>query len=147
MSGDFVNKRNGEHGALTEPIQLLIEKGIQNGGTPEQISAEVLQAITGKLAHYSSGDEISILSAPARMLITLIDEPYMTQRALSIYLGISEAAVQKTIKSLIQQGLVAKTKYAGRNSYQVDTEKFLQLNDIRHLQRALRICQDGPDPF
>jgi len=78
-----------------------------------------------------------MLTAPARMLITLILEPSMTQRALSIYLGISEAAVQKTIRQLTEIKLVAKTKVQGKNLYSVDVDKFLGLSDIRYLQQAI----------
>ena len=143
----IMDKRKLEYGGLATPIEMLIKKGNDAHSTPEQISAQIVQALSGKMASYSSGEVISVLTAPARMLITLIDEPFMTQRALSIYLGISEAAVQKTIKTLIESGLVAKTKLAGRNSYAVDLEKFYELSDIIHLRRALGICQEAVEPF
>jgi predicted transcriptional regulator len=78
------------------------------------------------------------------MLVTLIQEPTMTQRALSIYLGISEAAVQKTIKSLASTGLVAKTKVKGRNHYSVNVSQFLELPDIVMLSRVIGVAQEVP---
>jgi predicted transcriptional regulator len=130
------DKRRKEHGGLAEPIEMLIKQGITDNRSPQELAIEIAKALEGKSAQYAS-DGISMLTAPARMLITLILEPSMTQRALSIYLGISEAAVQKTIRQLTEIKLVAKTKVQGKNLYTVDVDKFLGLSDIRYLQQAI----------
>lgn len=130
-----IDKRRKEYGGLADPIEMLIKKGITDKRSPQELAIEIAKALDGKNAQYAS-DGISMLTAPARMLITLILEPSMTQRALSIYLGISEAAVQKTIRQLTEIKLVAKTKAQGKNLYTVDVDKFLGLSDIKYLQQA-----------
>jgi predicted HTH transcriptional regulator len=130
------DKRRKEHGGLAEPIEMLIKQGITDNRSPQELAIEIAKALEGKSAQYAS-DGISMITAPARMLITLILEPSMTQRALSIYLGISEAAVQKTIRQLTEIKLVAKTKVQGKNLYTVDVDKFFGLSDIRYLQQAV----------
>jgi hypothetical protein len=74
--------------------------------SPQEIATRVLEAIQGNSkAFYSKPDELALFTAPARVLIVLTEQPDITQRALSIYLGISEAAVQKSVKILIDNGL------------------------------------------
>ena len=138
-----MDKRKHELGGLTEPIEMLVKRGMDNNMSSEQMAMEIAKAISGTAINYPPG-KLSILTAPARMLVTLIQEPTMTQRALSIYLGISEAAVQKTIKSLSSTGLVAKTKVKGRNHYSVNVSQFLELPDIVMLSRVIGIAQEVP---
>lgn len=139
----IMDKRKLELGGLTGPIEMLVKRGMDNNMSSEQMAVEIAKAISGTAINYPSG-KLSILTAPARMLVTLVQEPTMTQRALSIYLGISEAAVQKTIKSLASTGLVAKTKVKGRNHYSVNVSQFLELPDIAILSRIIGIAQEVP---
>ena len=136
-----IDKRRKEFGGLAEPLEVILKQKLTDNISPEQLAIEIAKALDGQSAQYAS-DGISILTAPARMLVTLILEPSMTQRALSIYLGISEAAVQKTIRQLAESKLIAKTKSKGKNFYTVDIEKFLNLSDIRYLQRAISAASD-----
>lgn len=140
-----IDKRRKEYGGLTEPIEMLIKQGISDKRSPQELAIEIAKALDGKSAQYAS-DGISMLTAPARMLITLLMEPSMTQRALSIYLGISEAAVQKTIRQLTEMKLVAKTKVQNKNLYTVDVDKFLNLTDIKYLQQAVSAAIES-EPF
>jgi hypothetical protein len=140
-----IDKRRKEYGGLTEPLEALIKQGITEKRSPQELAIEIAKALDGKSAQYAS-DGISMLTAPARMLITLLLEPSMTQRALSIYLGISEAAVQKTIRQLTDMKLVAKTKVQNKNMYTVDVDKFLNLSDIRYLQQAVSAAIES-EPF
>lgn len=140
-----MDKRRKEYGGMAEPLELLIKQGMSDKRTPQELAMEIAKALDGKSAQYAS-DGISMLTAPARMLITLIMEPSMTQRALSIYLGISEAAVQKTIRQLTEMKLVAKTKVQNKNMYTVDVDKFLNLSDIKYLQQAVSTAIES-EPF
>jgi DNA-binding MarR family transcriptional regulator len=139
------DKRRKEYGGMTEPLEVIIKKGISDKRSPQELAIEIAKALDGKSAQYAS-DGISMLTAPARMLITLLMEPSMTQRALSIYLGISEAAVQKTIRQLTEMKLVAKTKVQNKNMYTVDVDKFLNLTDIKYLQQAVSAAIES-EPF
>jgi predicted transcriptional regulator len=110
--------------------------------TPEEIATRVLETIQGNSkAFYAKQDELALFNAPARILISLAEQPDITQRALSIYLGISEAAVQKSVKILIDNGLLAKTKVKGRNVYKIDEKKLLGHSDIAHVLNAIKCAK------
>ena len=113
--------------------------------SPQEIATRVLEAIQGNSkAFYSKPDELALFTAPARVLIVLTEQPDITQRALSIYLGISEAAVQKSVKILIDNGLVAKTKVKGRNVYKINEKMLLEHSDIGHVLNAIKCAKKAP---
>jgi len=90
-----------------------------------------------KLFRYHNENTISLLSTPGRVLIALIEDNSITQRALSNYLNIRETMIDKTIKSLIDRGLVTKTKVNRKNVYKVSVENVISHPDIQHLLGAI----------
>lgn len=101
-----------------------------------------------KIIHYQSGDEISLFSTAGRILYTLILDPEMTQRALAVYLGLSETMIEKTLKTLIEQGLITKTKVNRKNFYTFDINLLINNPDIQRLpsvvQSLSRMCLVSP---
>jgi hypothetical protein len=101
-----------------------------------------------KIIHYQSGDEISLFSTAGRILYTLILDPEMTQRALAVYLGLSETMIEKTLKTLIEQGLITKTKVNRKNVYTFDINLLINNPDIQRLpgvvQKLGRMCLVSP---
>jgi DNA-binding MarR family transcriptional regulator len=102
-----------------------------------------------KMISYSSPDEISILSPAGRVLVAIMEDPSITQRALSVYLGVTESNVQKAIRILVNSGLVKKTKVRGRNIYSV-SEKALSHSDICRffdgIQKTRNIINQDVEP-
>ena len=99
---------------------------------------------------YAKDEEISLLTSPARVLLTLIIQPGITRRAISVYLGVTETAIQKSINILIEHGLIAKTKVAIRNVYEIDEKVFLNNTDIRHVIGVINLLVNknkNQDPF
>jgi predicted transcriptional regulator len=95
---------------------------------------QVLQSLDeNRIIRYSEEDEVSLLSTPGRILITLILDPSMTQRAMAVYLGISETMVEKTIKTLVNKGLITKTKVNRKNVYRFNKDLLLKNADIQRL--------------
>lgn len=86
-----------------------------------------------KLLRYHTDGEISLISTPGRVLIALLEDPTMTQRALSVYLDLSETMIDKTLKSLISRGLITKTKLNRQNIYKANTNEIKNHPDIQHL--------------
>lgn len=81
-----------------------------------------------------------------------IEDPTMTQRAISVYLGCSESLVEKTLKTLTTAGLVTKTKVNHKNVYNVNRQAVETHSDIRHLARLLEVLEpttpvDSDEPF
>jgi DNA-binding transcriptional regulator GbsR (MarR family) len=91
-----------------------------------------------KIIHYQSGDEISLFSTAGRILYTLILDPEMTQRALAVYLGLSETMIEKTLKTLIEQGLITKTKVNRKNVYTFDINLLINNPDIQRLPGVVK---------
>lgn len=120
---------------LVTPIELILKEG--KNLRPEELAQKIAQTVSaGYSVHYSSKEGFSLLTAPARVLVTIIEEPNITVRALSIYLAISEAAVIKSLKLLHDKGLIAKTKVNGKNNYLVVKESFENNTDIIHIVSA-----------
>jgi hypothetical protein len=104
------DKMKGANEQLLTPIEMLVKNNLAQNASPNEIAQNIIKAIASSNAiFYAREGELSLLTAPARVLITLIMEPGITRRALSMYLGITEAAIQKSLNTLIKYRL--KTKH------------------------------------
>lgn len=120
MDNTSINKFKNDLGKILEDKKELID--------------QILQSLDeNRIIHYSEEGEVSVLSTPGRILFTLILDPYMTQRAIAVYLGISETMVEKTIKTLVNKGLVTKTKVNRKNVYRFNKDLLLKNADIQRL--------------
>lgn len=120
MDNTSINKFKNELEKILEDKKDLID--------------QVLQSLDeNRIIRYSEEDEVSLLSTPGRILITLILDPSMTQRAMAVYLGISETMVEKTIKTLVNKGLITKTKVNRKNVYRFNKDLLLKNADIQRL--------------
>ena len=90
-----------------------------------------------KVFRYHNDDVISLLSTAGRVLVVLSEDPKLTQRAISVYLDLSETMIDKTVKSLIASGLITKTKVNRQNIYKVNEEEVLKHPDIRKFFDAI----------
>jgi biotin operon repressor len=90
-----------------------------------------------RIIYYSEEGEVSLLSTSGKILFALILDPFMTQRAIAVYLGISETMVEKTIKTLVDKGLVTKTKVNRKNVYRFNKDLLLKNADIQRLPSIL----------
>lgn len=90
-----------------------------------------------RIISYSEPNELNFFSTSGRVLYTIMLEPTITQRALSVYLGISETMVEKTIKTLTEQGLITKTKFNRKNVYSFDLDLMAKNPDIQRLPVVL----------
>lgn len=91
-----------------------------------------------RIIHYQSNDEIALFSTAGRVLYCLMDDPTMTQRALAVYLGLSETMIEKTLKSLITEGLITKTKLNRKNVYTFDKNLIINHPDIQRIPSILK---------
>jgi predicted transcriptional regulator len=86
-----------------------------------------------RIVSYSEPGELSLFSTTGRVLYTIILEPTITQRAMAVYLGISETMVEKTMKTLAEQGLITKTKVNRKNVYTFDINLIAKNADIQRI--------------
>jgi transcription initiation factor IIE alpha subunit len=107
------------------------------GGNQELIEKILVSLDENRIIQYSSPGETALLSTAGRIVFTLLEDPSITQRAMAIYLGISETMVEKTIKMLSEKGLITKTKVNRKNVYRFNTNILLENPDIQRIPLIL----------
>lgn len=123
----------------TLQIKKALEEAILSspGGSQEVLNNVMRTLDKKKVLRYHSDGELGLLSTPGRVLVAIAEDPTMTQRALSVYLDLSETMIDKTVKSLITRGLVTKTKLNRQNIYKINTEVMKNHPDIQHFFEAI----------
>lgn len=112
--------------------------GVNQSDTDGEAVEAVMRALDKqKVFRYHNDDVISLLSTAGRVLVVLSEDPKLTQRAISVYLDLSETMIDKTVKSLIASGLITKTKVNRQNIYKVNEEEVLKHPDIRKFFDAI----------
>lgn len=112
---------------------------LKNGNAPRAIELlveEILSNINakGSLKYESeNGSSVKILTTTGRILVTLSEHPEITQRALALYIDVSEGVVTNIIKDLIDNKLITKTKVRRQNHYSLNVSEVEKHADIRHL--------------
>ena len=116
----------------------------------ETLAERVLETLDRqRVFRYHNDGEVSLLSTAGRVLVALIEDPTMTQRAISVYLDLSETMIDKTIKSLISRGLITKTKLHRQNIYQINISEVTAHPDIQHFSECISLAKkknkDAPE--
>jgi DNA-binding MarR family transcriptional regulator len=118
-----------------EELKGLLKNG--NGpGAIEHLVKEILSNINAKESlRYESenSSDVKILTTTGRVLVTLSEHPEITQRALALYIDVSEGVVTNIIKDLIDNKLITKTKVRRQNHYSLNVSEVEKHADIRHL--------------
>ena len=99
-------------------VKKALEKVVASSSTEDTgaLVESILRTLDKqKVFRYHNESVISLVSTPGRVLIALMEDPTMTQRSLSVYLDLSETMIDKTIKQLIQNQLITKTKTQRQN--------------------------------
>jgi DNA-binding MarR family transcriptional regulator len=119
-------------------IQAALGGGLSASNSEEDAVEAVLRALDKqKVFSYHKDDVLSLLSTAGRVLVVLSEDQNLTQRAISVYLDLSETMIDKTVKTLIAAGLITKTKVNRQNIYKVNEEQVLKHPDIRKLFEAI----------
>lgn len=128
-----------------ENIKKALEQAIASAGVDEGAVEEILKTLDKqKLFRYHKDSDVNLLSTAGRVLVAIIEDPTMTLRAISVYLDLSETMIDKTVKYLIDGGLITKTKANRRNVYKLNKKLIKEQQDIQHILAALRII-DGEE--
>jgi len=132
------NKKAHREHMLREPLEQTIKEAMKSGVSSSDVVESVLKALDmQKMIMYSSKDEISLITPAGRVFVAMLEDPAITQRALSVYLGVTESNIHKSVKTLVDSGLIAKTKVKGRNKYEINRKKAAEHPDIRRLIDAI----------
>ena len=110
----------------------------------EKAVQKILEALDDKkILRYHRDNEVALLSTAGRVLISLMSDPTMTIRALSVYLDLSETMIDKTVKQLIAHGLITKTKVNRQNVYRFNEKTIMAQPDIQQFLRAISGINTG----
>ncbi len=130
-----------------EELKGLLKNG--NGpGAIEHLVKEILSNINAKESlRYESenSSDVKILTTTGRVLVTLSEHPEITQRALALYIDVSEGVVTNIIKDLIDNKLITKTKVRRQNHYSLNVSEVGKHADIRHLLGMITSLPKGED--
>lgn len=127
-----------------DDIKKALEEAIAAEGGDDATLEKVMQTLDSKkILRYHKDDEIGLLSTPGRVLVALIEDPNMTIRAISVYLDLSETMIEKTVKQLINAGLITKTKVNRQNVYRCSNKLILQQRDIQNFLSAIKLLNNS----
>lgn len=131
MSEQAPHSEDADVHFLFAPLQETIRLALESGANTEVLADKILRLLDKKrLTVYSPKSQTQLLNNNGRVLVAILEDPGITQRALSQYVGVSESNVNATIKSLIKSRLVTKVKENNRNRYYFNTKEALEHPDI-----------------
>lgn len=123
---------------FAEQLRSVIETEIANQTSVDKLTDGILQTLDrNKLLYYADPGRLNLLNAHGRVLIAVLEDPGITQRALSIYLGVSESNINKSLRLLVKDGLIEKRRDGIRNRYQFNVQRGLEHPDISRFARTL----------
>lgn len=115
--------------------QGLIEKQIRDAinNTPgnADVAQEILKTLgRSKVIRYEEETTINLLNAPGRVLSVILEDSSFTVRALAVYLGVTEQAITKSLKMLVDAKLVTRTKVNRRYVHIPVIDEILKHRDL-----------------
>lgn len=123
-----------------DDIKKALEEAIAEQGGNDLTLEKVMQTLDSKkILRYHKEHEVSLLSTAGRVLVALIEDSNMTIRAISVYLDLSETMIDKTVKQLINAGLITKTKVNRQNVYRYNNKLILEQPDIQNFLVAIKM--------
>ncbi len=127
---------------VNEELEKEIRKTLKNVPQKEDAAKAILKTLgKNRIIQYEETPSISLLGAQGRILAAIIENDSPTTRKLAIYLNITEPAVAKSLKILIDAGLIKKQKIDHRNVY------LPMLNNIlshREIVLFLKLSEEKP---
>lgn len=120
-------------------LRKILAEAINQSPESEDVEG-LLQALDrAKLYRYHKDESVSLLTTAGKVLIAILEDPTLTQRAIAVYLGCSAALVDRHVQALVDAKLITKTKVGRSNVYRADVKNIKSHSDIHHLSTGLRI--------
>jgi len=124
----------------SHPVASSLKEGLSGVDLSDMdaVIDSVLQTLDSeKLLYYADPGRLPVLNNHGRVLVAILEDPGITQRALSVYLRVSESNVQKSLKLLLKDGIIKKKRSGNRNSYEFDRDAGLQHPDVKRVLQTL----------
>lgn len=123
---------------LFEPLRDVIRIATTKDENEEQLVDRILRLLDKKrLVSYARPGQIQLLNSHGRILVAILEDPGITQRALSQYVGVSESNVNASVKLLLKNNLITKAKVKNKNQYFFNYEEGLKHPDISRFMDTL----------
>lgn len=125
----------------TAEVKEALEQAMSlSGGVPnENVIEKLMEALDKTRVLRYHTDDINLLSTAGRVLVVITQDPTLTLRAIAVYLNLSETMVDRTIKSLVESGIITKTKKQRQNVYKVNYEAVKKHLDIQQFAEMMKI--------
>lgn len=124
----------------SHPVASSLKEGLSGVDLSDMdaVIDSVLQTLDSeKLLYYADPGRLPVLNNHGRVLVAILEDPGITQRALSVYLRVSESNVQKSLKLLLKDGIIKKKRSGNRNRYEFDRDAGLQHPDVKRVLQTL----------
>jgi predicted transcriptional regulator len=143
MDGQALQSNDKDVHFLFEPLRDVIAIATAQGEDSEQLVDRILRLLDKKrLVSYALPGQIQLLNSHGRILIAILEDPGITQRALSQYVGVSESNVNASVKLLLKNNLITKQRIKNKNQYFFNYAEALGHPDIsRFLDTLLPYVQ------
>ena len=125
----------------TEKLKAALRQSLGAQANDDLVNSILNTLDKQKVFRYHNENVVSLLSTPGRVLCAIMEDGTMTLRALAVYLDLSETMIDRTVKSLVESGLITKTKQNRKNVYRVHHEVVMKHPDIQHLLGAISLPQ------
>lgn len=120
--------------ALRNPLETTVGALVGDASLVQQIVEEVLQTLDGQnIIAYTVKNNINLLTPFGRVMTLLLERPNLTIREMSIFLGVTEANINRAISKLASENLILREKKNGRYEYRINHDTASQHSDIRRL--------------
>jgi predicted transcriptional regulator len=124
---------------IPDGIKFIVSGHVGDPELAKQLTEKILEELDRqKVLYYADPKKLSLLSIHGRVLVAVLEDPGITQRALSQYLRVSESNIQKSLRALLKEGLICKTKHGNRNTYQFNQQSGLLHPDIHRFYNQIK---------
>jgi transcription initiation factor IIE alpha subunit len=131
MKSRHENKR--DH-TLRTPLEKAVSKLVGGDALIKEIVEEILYTLDEQnIISYTVKNNVNLLTPFGRVMTLLIERPNLTIREMSVFLGVTEANIIRTVSKLNSEKLLARRKKDGRFEYSVNYEVAKEHSDIRRL--------------
>ena len=125
------NKR--DH-ALRKPLETIIGTSVDNALVVKSLAEDILQTLGQQnIISYIPVDSINLLTPSGRIIALLLERTDLTVREMSVFLGTTEANINKPLSKLLAEKIVKRKKRQGRFEYYINIDIAKNHPDIRRL--------------
>jgi hypothetical protein len=131
MKSRHENKR--DH-TLRTPLEKAVSKMVGGDELIKEIVEEILYTLDEQnIISYTVKNNINLVTPFGRVMTLLIERPNLTIREMSVFLGVTEANIIRTVSKLNSEELLIRRKKDGRFEYSVNYKVAKEHSDIRRL--------------